>query len=286
MKQVIDLPVKIGVGIAFGFVALLLLFVFIWPFKMISPGYVGVVVDLFGSTQGVEQKELHVGMHFIPPWKNVYTFPTFEQNDIWQDNEGFNFQTKEGMAIHADIGITFHIEPSAVSKIFQRYRRGMHEISHIFLRNFIRDAINKAASKFTVQDLYSTSKEQFFTEVEQHVRSDLKDLGIIISRIYLIGRFHFPPNVIAAINAAIEANQKAQQRENELRQSEAEAKKLVAAAEGEAQCILMKANADSAANRAITATLTPTLLEWAKIQKWDGKLPQVSTSTTPIIALK
>src|SRR5206468_3942427 len=115
-------------------------------------------------------------------------------------------------------------------------------------------AINKAASKVTVQDLYSTSKELFFTEVENHVRYDLKDMGIILSRIYLIGRFHFPDNVITAINAAIEANQMAQQRENELRQSEAEAKKLVAAAEGEAQCILMRANAESAANKALVAS--------------------------------
>ncbi len=267
------------------FIFFVSLFVYFWPIKMIAPGYVGVIVDLLGTDQGVEPKGLGVGLHFIPPWKQIYEFPVFEQNDIWQDGEGFNFQTSEGMAIHADIGITFHLDPVAIPTIFQRYRRGMVEISHIFLRNFIRDAINKAASKVTVQDLYSTSKESFFIEVEQHVRADLKDMGIIISRIYLIGRFHFPDNVITAINAAIEANQKAQQRENELRQSEAEAKKLVAAAEGEAQCIIMKASAEATANSALTASLNPALLEWQKIQKWDGKLPQVQGNSTPMISL-
>jgi regulator of protease activity HflC (stomatin/prohibitin superfamily) len=259
--------------------------ILIWPFKMISPGYVGVVVDLFGSDQGVEKKELGVGFHIVAPWKCIYEFPVFEQNDIWEGEEGFNFQTSEGMAIHADIGITFHLEPSSVPTIFQRYRRGMTEISHIFLRNFIRDAINKSASKFTVQDLYSTSKETFFVEVENHVRSDLKDMGIVISRIYLIGRFHFPNNVIAAINSAIEANQKAQQRENELRQSEAEAKKVVAQAEGEAQCILMKGKAEAEANHLLTSSLSPALLEWQRIQKWDGKLPHITGATTPMIKI-
>lgn len=67
-------------------------------FKMINPGYVGVVVDLLGNKKGVEAKELHLGMHWIAPWKTVYQFPIFEQNDTWEgDGEGFNFQTSEGM---------------------------------------------------------------------------------------------------------------------------------------------------------------------------------------------
>ena len=52
-------------------------------FKMISPGYVGVVVDMLGDNKGVEAKEIHVGMHWIRPWKNIYQFPIFEQNNTW-----------------------------------------------------------------------------------------------------------------------------------------------------------------------------------------------------------
>jgi regulator of protease activity HflC (stomatin/prohibitin superfamily) len=254
-------------------------------FKMISPGYVGVVVDLFGSSQGVEAKELGVGMHWISPWKSVYTFPVFEQNDTWEDEEGFTFQTSEGMAIKANIGITFHLLPATIPIIFQKYRRGMHDISHVFLRNFIRDAINKSASKMTVQDLYSSGKELFFQEVEKHVRADLVDMGIIITRIYLIGQFNFPSNVIQAINSSIEANQKAQQRENELRQAEAEAKKEVATAEGRAKCIILEAEAKSKANNVLNSSLSSNLLEWMKIQKWDGKLPTVQGTATPMIKM-
>ena len=170
-------------------------------FKMISPGYVGVVVDMMGDNKGVEQKELHVGMHWIAPWKSVYQFPIFEQNDTWEgDREGFNFQTSEGMAVSADIGITYHLRPDAIPLIFQRYRRGMDEITHVFIRNYIRDAINKSASKTKIEDLYS-GKEGFFEDVERHVREDLSPIGIELSRIYLIGRFHFPQNVISALNS-------------------------------------------------------------------------------------
>lgn len=255
-------------------------------FKMISPGYVGVVVDMLGDNKGVESKELHVGMHWIAPWKSVYQFPIFEQNDTWEgEREGFNFQTSEGMAVSADIGITYHLRSESIPVIFQRYRRGMDEITHVFIRNYIRDAINKSASRTRIEDLYS-GKESFFVDVESHVREDLSPIGIELSRIYLIGRFHFPNNVIAALNSKIEANQRAQQRENELREAEAEAKKQIAKAEGQARCAIVQAESESKANLLLSQSVTAELIQWQAVQKWDGKLPTVTSGATPFIQVK
>lgn len=267
--------------------SLILVFAFwLFCFKMILPGYVGVVVDLMGDSRGVEAKELHVGMHWIAPWKSVYQFPIFEQNNVWEgEGEGFNFQTTEGMAVSADIGITYHLRPDCIPNIFQRYRRGMAEITHIFIRNYIRDAVNKAASKTKIEDLYS-SKEGFFDDVESHVRQDLAPIGIELSRIYLIGRFHFPATVISALNSKIEAMQRAQQRENELREAEAEAKKQIAKAEGQARCLLLQAEAEAKANLVLAKSVTMDLIYWQLIQKWDGHTPQVVGGATPMIGLK
>ena len=258
----------------------------VFCFKLISPGYVGVVVDLLGDSKGVESKELHVGMHWISPWKTVYQFPIFEQNDTWEgEREGFNFQTSEGMAVSADIGITYHLRPESIPLIFQRYRRGMDEITHVFIRNYIRDAVNKSASHTRIEDLYS-GKESFFEDVEEHVRKDLSPIGIELSRIYLIGRFHFPQNVIAALNSKIEAMQRAQQRENELREAEAEAKKQIAKAEGQARCAIVQAESESKANLLLAQSVTAELIQWQAVQKWDGKLPTVTSGATPFIQVK
>lgn len=283
-----DIKFKRADKVAFWSFGLGLAVVVIWYcMVMVSPGHVGVVVDMFGDSKGVESKELHVGMHFIPPWKNVYQFPIFEQNTTWEgDNETFNFQTTEGMAVSADVGITFHLRPESIPVIFQRYRRGMDEITHVFIRNFIRDAINKSASRIRIEDLYGSGKEAFFEDVEKHVQADLKEIGIEIRRIYLIGRFHFPQNVIAALNAKIEAVQRAQQRENELREAEAEAKKQVAKAEGAAKCAIVQAEAEAKANRVVADSVTAELIQWQSVQKWDGKLPQVTSGATPFIQVK
>ena len=251
------------------------IFIIFWMIflKMISPGHVGVVVNYFGDEQGVSPKELHTGMHWIAPWKTVYEFPIFEQNITWEEPNEFNFQTKEGMAVNAEVGITFHLDPEFVPGIFQRYRRGMDEISNLFVRNYIRDAINSAASKMAIEDLYGEGKEEFFKQVHVAVNRDLASLGINISRVYLIGRFGFPPGVITALNAKIEATQRAQQRENELREAEAQAKKEVAKAEGQAKCVILQAESEAKANIVLAKSVTPELIQWQAVQKWDGKLP-------------
>ncbi|MBM3191647.1 MAG: prohibitin family protein, partial [Chlamydiae bacterium] len=253
------------------FIALLAVPLFVmWVlcFKIISPGYVGVVVDLLGNKKGVEEKPLHVGMHWIAPWKKVYSFPVFEQNDTWQAQEAFFFQTSEGLNVQAEVGITFHLEPEYIPTIFQRYRRGMKEITHTFIRNYMRDAINNEASRLKIEEIYSSKKTEFLVNVQQRVKNDLKELGINITRIYLIDQFHFPQSVVDALNSKIAAIQRAEQRENELREAEAEAKKLVAKAQGDAKCVMIEAEAEARSNELVAKSLTDELIRWQALQKW------------------
>lgn len=262
--------VKLPFGIIIGLIILTTCFV------MIPPGYVGVVVDLIGESQGVEMRERHVGVHFVPPWKKIYQFPTFEQNHTWEGkHDAFSFQTSEGLAVTAEVGITFHLRPGAIPLIFAKYRRGMDEITDTFIKNYVRDAINKAASKMKIEDLYGSGKEAFFDTCEDNVKANLAQIGIELSRIYLIGRFHFPESVVAALNEKIAAIQRAQQRENELKEAEAQAKKEIAKAEGAARCVILKAESEAQANLVLAKSITPTLIQWQAMQAWDGRLPQV-----------
>jgi len=149
----------------------------------------------------------------------------------------------------------------------------MDEITHIFVRNHLRDAINKAASKMKIEELYGEGKEEFFNQVQFQVHHDLEQIGIYISNTYLIGRFHFPESVVEALNSKIAAIQRAQQRENELREAQAEAQKRIASAEGNSRCIILQAQAEAEANHILASSVTPELILWQASQKWDGKLP-------------
>lgn len=242
-------------------------------FYQVSPGEVGVVVNMLGDEKGVEEKEKTIGVHFIAPWKTMYIFPIYEQNHQWVGNHSFTFQTSEGLPVNAEIGITYHLKPDRIHELFARYRRGMEEITHLFIRNNIRDYINRYASKMKIEDLIGPKKEDFFKDVLTSVQGELDDLGFVITHIYTIGQFDVPENVKAALNDKIAATQRAQQRENELREAEAQARKVVAEMEGAAKSKLIKARADAEANAMLSKSITQELLQWNSINKWDGKLP-------------
>jgi regulator of protease activity HflC (stomatin/prohibitin superfamily) len=264
-------------------VVFLLMFYMIF-FIRISPGEVGVVVNLFGSTKGVEEEEKGIGIHFVPPWKSVYRFPVFEQNYQWTGEDAFVFQTSEGLSVKSEIGITFNLMQDKVHELFCKYRRGMEEITHLFIRNNVRDAVNRFAAKLKIEDLYGPKKEEFFYSIKEELNRELYDLGFNISHIYIIGQFEVPETVKMALNKKIEAIQRAQQRENELREAEAEARKEIAIMDGVAKSKVLKAQADAKANALVSQSLTKELLEWEAIKKWDGKLPNaVGGSNMPFL---
>ena len=82
------------------------------------------------------------------------------------------------------------------------------------------------------------------------------------------------------------AQQQAQQADYELQKQETLAKAAVAQATGEAQSALVRAKAEAEANRLIQQSLTPTLVNYRAVDKWNGVLPQVTSGATPFLDLR
>ena len=260
--------------------------------EYVRAGNVGVLVQTMGSSKGDIQK-VGVGRYWLSPGEDIFIFPTFKQQAIWTksphegnpEDESISIQTKENMAINVDVGITYHIQEDKVVDLFKSYRRGAEEITHIFLRNHVRDAMTRAAANMTIEEI-SAGRAAFMDGVQKTVQEQVGNLGIVIESIYLVNDMRFPPQVLEAINNKIAAIQRAQQRENELRETEAEAKKVLSKAEGEAKAILATAEAQAKANDLLSKSLTRELVEMKRIEKWNGILPQVSGGATPFIDMR
>lgn len=84
-----------------------------------------------------------------------------------------------------------------------------------------------------------------------------------------------PQQIKEAIEGKVAAIQDAEKIKNQLQSSINEGERIKALAAAQAQ-----------ANTVTQASLTATLIEWEKIKKWDGKLPQVSGGAMPMITLK
>jgi regulator of protease activity HflC (stomatin/prohibitin superfamily) len=100
-----------------------------------------------------------------------------------------------------------------------------------------------------------------------------------IEQFGIIGAPRPPDNVREAINLKVQAAQIALQKQNEVASAEADARKIIAAADGQAQ-----------ANRKLTESITPQLIEWQRlavqdrwINRWNGYMPTVEAGNNPML---
>jgi regulator of protease activity HflC (stomatin/prohibitin superfamily) len=226
--------------------------------------------------------------------EELHIFPTFQQNYVWTkdpaegspEDESITFQTSDGLSITADIGIQFRIDSSNVGKVFQTYRKGIDELTDGVLRRMVRDAFVTYASRYSAEEAYSSKKSELKDSVEAYVKRTAVVDGITVSAVSYIGSMRLPPEVISSLNAKIQAVQTAQMKENELRSAKADAEKAIATADGEARSILLRAEAQAKANKILAVSLTRELVEYEKIKKWNGQLPQVAGGAGTIVDLR
>ena len=88
------------------------------------------------------------------------------------------------------------------------------------------------------------------------------------------------PHASAKSDRSCPAVQEAQKSQNEVLKIKAEAEKKIAAANGEAQALKIKGDAESEYNRKIAASLSPLIVQQMMLDKWDGKLPVYGTMPT------
>lgn len=264
----------------------------------VPAGHVGVKVYLLGGEKGVDSEELGVGRYWIGVNEELYLFPTFSQNFVWTKgedpgstgDESISFQTKEGMEVSADIGITYSINPNKVTDIFQKYRKGIDEITDIYLRNMVRDALVTEAGSKSVEAVYGEGKATIIARVQERVRQQVEPFGINIERIYWIGAVRLPPAMTTALNAKLQATQMAEQRRNEIEQAKAEAEKERQRAQGEADAklIVARADADAIKLKAEALRANSDVATLNAIEKWNGVMPTFmgADGAMPFIQLK
>lgn len=253
----------------------------------VEPGHVGIKVNLYGGNRGVQDLPVVTGMVWYNPFTStVYEYPTFVQTATWQRsrdvNEEITFNSKEGLIISADISLSYQLIAEKAPHFYVQFRSDdIDHFTHGFFRNIARDAFNEEAASYSVEELYSTRKEEFLAKVRSRVNGQVSAYGVKLEQLGFIGAPRLPENVMNALNGKIQAIQDAQAAQNKLQQTQAEAAQRVAAARGEAQ-----------ANAALVQSITPDLIKWRTLMiqqeavaKWDGALPQYSGGAQPFLML-
>jgi regulator of protease activity HflC (stomatin/prohibitin superfamily) len=260
----------------------------------IDAGHVGIRVKLAGSDRGVQDMPVVQGWIFYNPIsEQIVIFPTSVQNVVWSANphegrpvdESITFSSAEGVNVNADVGLSFHIEPSLAPKLYARFRQNdMAALADGYVRNAVREAFNDVASRMPVQEVYGAGKSKMLSDVTQKCRDVLGKDGFVIDQLTINGALRLPQNVADAINRAMEATQNAIQSENRVRQVKAEAEQAITKATGAAEAsrqqaqgdgdaLLIRARSEAKANEIIRLSMSASVLQYRALEHWDGKLP-------------
>lgn len=151
-------------------------------------------------------------------------------------------------------------------------------------RDQVRDALNETAVKYTADELWGKKKTEFVDRSLARIRERVSEFGVRV--ISLAASSPRPPAQVAtAINTKIAAIQLATQKENELRQAEADAKKTVAFAEGEAKKKIALVEGEAKANELVSRSINGMIIQWRQMEiqqeavhKWNGVMPQYTGS--------
>jgi regulator of protease activity HflC (stomatin/prohibitin superfamily) len=246
----------------------------------IESGHVGVEVNSC-SGGGVSDTPVGVGYHTTGPCTNIVEFPVFQQTMILTrstqegnaTDESINVTSSEGLPVSVDCSLSYTVEEGRAPHIYQKFKRELDAIQYSYMRQTIRQGLQDVFAKYTAQQLYSDKKEAARAEVQAIIISKLGADGFNVTQ-FTINEARVPDEVLGAIKSKVAMTQQAQQAEQAVHKTEAEGRQKIAAATAEATAVKLRADAEAYANRAIAASLSPSLVQYKLAGKWDGKLSQ------------
>ena len=294
-------------AIALALVLIIALFGVIICLEKIPAGYVGVVYNMNG---GVEGDVLTQGWHVVSPTKKITTYSIgIEQSYLTAENKGdsprdesFNIPTSDGKTVRVNLEFSYRFDEDRVPETFIMFKgKSGEDIKNSFIKPKVMAWTQEVSANYPVTDIFGDKRTAINAELDVYLREKFDQYGIIIDTVNFTD-ISVDDETAAAIQKKVTAQQElelatieaetariqaekekevariAAEKDKEVAQIEAE--KAIIEAEAKADAVRIAAEAEAEANKKISGSLTPELIEKIKYETWDGKLPTVSGSTS------
>ena len=254
-------------------------------FATVQAGHVGVV-ERFGQ---VRESTLQPGFHLTSYFEHVRPVDIRTQRHNYQ-TEAFSSDIQQ---VGLSIAVNENVSPEAAYKLYTTV--GMNYLDNL-LEPRLMENTKVVISKYTAESLIA-NREKLSSEVLVKMQGDMAQYGIIVTAIS-IENIDFTDQYEAAIEAkqvATQEKQKAQTEQERMTMEEtqqADRKRIAAQAaadvqkinaEAEAYAVKIQAEAQAEANKKISESLTNELINYNQVNRWDGKLPTVTSGAVPIL---
>lgn len=294
------LGIVMFVGIILGFMCM----------ERVPAGYVGVVYNMSG---GVDGEVLTQGWHLVSPTKKVTTYSIgIEQSYLTSENKGdsendesFNIPTSDGKTVKVNLEFSYRFDPEKVTDTFVQFKgRSGESVKNTFIKPKIMAWTQEVSATYPVTDIFGDKRTEINAELDTYLKEKFAPYGIIIDTVNFTD-ISVDDETAAAIQKKVTAQQELElanieaqtakiqaEKDKEVALIEAEKNKEASSiqaeqarikAQGEADAKKIAAEAEAEANRKIAESLTPELIEKIKYEQWNGELPQVQGSGTPVV---
>ena len=256
-------------------VALIVVLIIGWStFVIVPAGHRGVAL-WWGS---VEKRILGEGLNFmVPIAERVIKVDVKVQPHPFREIDA---SSKEYQNVKMTGMMNFHIDPAYVNDLYQKV--GLDFADKVIDPAF-NDFVKEVVPTYPIGEILP-KREEIRKRAMTKLGDNLSRYHIIVDDIYF-ANIRFSPEYEGAIEAKQVAQQQVETQRQVLAQREIEAQQKVATAKGEAQSILVVAQGQAQANDALSKSITPILVQYKGIEKWNGIVPQVSGGAIPFIEL-
>lgn len=277
-------------------------------FEVVDPGFRGVKV-VFGD---MTEESLPEGLHVKAPWADIHEIEVRER----VVNAKAGAASSDLQSVSTQVAVNFRGDPEMVWWLYKNIGVTVETWEITKLNPIIQETVKAVTAKYTAENLIK-SREQVKKTIEETIITRAKHSNLIVTSVNITD-FSFSQAFDRAIEAKVQAEQDFFRSQNELKKEEVEAKKTVVKAEAdkeirelkakgertateeaaaggakqielistaEAEAIKRTAEAQAEANKKLLETLDPRILEFKKLERWDGALPRVSGGKDNIVLI-
>ncbi len=226
-------------------------------------------VNLYGTGKGVSDVSMVTGAVWYNPFTtDIFQYPT---HVITFDYPPFSVNAKDGSSFTVDPTVSMKIMDGKSPNVFVKYRKDrLEDVIGTTMYNYVKNAFRIQLNNYTTDELVS-KREEFEKAIEERLTKELAAECFSLEQ--MTSGLQYPQTLVSAIDAKNAAVQEAQRAANEVLKIEAEARKKVAEAQGEAEALKIQGDAEAEYNRKISASLSSLIIQQDMIEKWDGKTP-------------
>lgn len=242
---------------------------------IVPAGNTGVLLTLGKVSETSFQEGAHFKIPFVQAVENM-------SNKIQVYETPASAVSKDLQTVSSTLAVNYRL---VSDKSADMYKNVGLEYQTILVTPVVQECFKSATANYTAEQLI-TERQTVADDVKESLEKKLKDYGIYIEKFNIVN-FDFS----SEFNNAIEAKQVAEQnllktkteQEQAIVIANAEAEKKVISAKADAEAIMAQAQAQADANELLEKSLTPKVIAYEQIQKWNGVMPKVTGSDSGML---